>query len=137
MCNKYPFFGRMNIQIYWHDKKITNEYLNKLNLHKNQQIYFQMNIFVQNIQIYSNIRSFAQDCFRLVVHFHILCYFGPILNHFGPMMTIFKHFRKQLKFKYIPYHRYQTNEYTKIFVSINRSQMSIRIYSPWKKLPNI
>ena len=25
-------------------------------------------------------------------NFNILCYFGPILNHFGPIITIFNHF---------------------------------------------
>ena len=46
-------------------------------------------------------------------------------------------FGKQWNFKYIPFHRYWTNEYPNIFVSINRWWMNIRIYSPWKKLTNI
>ena len=40
------------------------------------------------------------------------------------------------KTKYCQY-VYWTNEYPNIFVSINRWQMNIQIYSPWKELTNI
>ena len=90
---------------YW-----TNEYPNifsmirisRMNIQinspwKNLQIFWQMNIFVQNILTYSNIRLYAQDCFGIFGDFHILSYFGPILTHFGPIITIFNNFWETLK----------------------------------------
>ena len=96
-----------------------------------------MNIFVQNIRIYSNIRLFTHDCFGL---FWPFSYFVLCQTHIEPFWTnnyfYFTIFGKQWKFEYIRYHRYWTNEYPNIFVSTNWSRMIIRIYSPWKKFTN-
>ena len=69
-------------------KYITNEYLNKFALEKNQQIFRQMNIFAQ---IYSNIFNYQNICPTLFGNifnkFTIFGNFGPfwtILGHFGP-----------------------------------------------------
>ena len=73
-----------------------NECPNKFALRKSQQIFLRQNIFVQNILIYSNIRLFAQDCFGI---FSYVVLFGPILNHYGPIITIFNHFWGKIKNK--------------------------------------
>ena len=63
--NEYPnIFGMIKISL------IISKYICPW---KNQQIFFRMNIFVQIIWMYLNIRLFSQDCFRLLWHFHILC----------------------------------------------------------------
>ena len=121
-----------------HDKNITNEYPNKF-AHGKIKEYFCEWIYLSKtfecIWISDYFPKIILDYFG---HFHMLCYFVPILNHFGPIikknLTIFG---KQWKFKYIHYHRYWTNEYQNILVSINRWRMNIQIYSPWKKFTNI
>ena len=120
----------------WQDKNITNEYPNKFTHEKTTNIW--MSIFVQNIQMYLNIRLFSQDYFGV---FWPSSYVVLFCTHIEPFWTnnkkIVTIFEKQWKFKYIRYHRYWTNEYPNIFFSINRWKMNIRTYSPWKKLTNI
>ena len=89
-----------------------------------------MNVVVQNIQVYSNIRIITKDWFGLVWQFLYFVWFFTQIELFW---TINYHFGEQWKFKYIRYHRCWTNEYLNIFVSINRSQMNIQIYLAWKK----
>ena len=150
--NEYKFFGRMNIRIYslpyildeWiseyirHDKNITNENPNKFSNEKINEYFCEwiyLSKIFECIRISDYVPNIILDYFG---HFHMLCYFVPILNHFGPIIIFLTIFGKiQWKFKYIRYHRYWTNEYPNIFVSINRWQINIRIYSPWKKLTNI
>ena len=79
----------------WHDKKITNEYPNKFALSKMLEFFLQMNMFVQNIWIYSNIRLFAQDCFGLFWPFSYCVLFWT--HNFGPIITILNHFWETLK----------------------------------------
>ena len=97
-----------------------------------------MNILVQNISMYLKMRLFSQDYFGL---FWPFAYDVLFCTHIEPFWTNNKKrlpiFGKQWKFKYIRYHRYWTNEYPNIFVSINRWQMNIRIYLPWKFFTNI
>ena len=120
-----------------HDKNITNEYPNKF-AHEKISEYFWEWIYLS--KIFECIR--ISDYFPKIIldyfgHFHMLCYFVPLLIHFGPIINDLITFGKQWKFKYIRYHRYWTNEYPNILFSINIWRMNIRIYSPWKKLMNI
>ena len=85
---------------YW-----TNEYSNIFSMIKRSQINIQitlpqektMNNFANEYfhPKYLNIFKYLIICTRLFFffdyfgHFHILCFFGPILNHFGPVISIF------------------------------------------------
>ena len=82
-----------------------------------------MNIFVQNFQIYFDIRLFAQNCFGLFWPFSYVVLFWTHIEPFWTKKNHFKPFlrRKKFQFKYIHYHRYWTNVYPNIFVSIKRS----------------
>ena len=60
---------------------------------QNQRIFLPMNIFVQTIQIYSNIRIFAKYCIKLFWKFLYFVAFGTHIdpfwtnnNHFGPYL---------------------------------------------------
>ena len=58
---------------------------------KNLQIIWQMNIFVQNILTYPNIRLYAQDCFGLFWRF---LYFVLFWTHTNPLGTNNNHLKK-------------------------------------------
>ena len=98
--DKYNFFGQMNIRIYslpqilneWiseymrHDKKNTNEHTNKFAVEKINKYFCEwiyLSKIIKCIQISDNLPMIVLDYFG---YFHILCYFGPILNHFLPII---------------------------------------------------
>ena len=82
--NEYPnIFGmvkrsQMNIRINTPQKKSTNIFANEY-IHAK----------------YSNIFEYQIICPRLF--WTILCYFGPISNHFGPIITICNHFWETIR----------------------------------------
>ena len=82
--DKYKFFGRMNIRINLPQKKSTNIFANEYIRPKYSNV-FEYNIICPR---------FFQDNFG---HFYILCYFGPILNHFGTIITSFNNFWETMK----------------------------------------
>ena len=53
-----------------------------------------------NIQINSpweNLQYMPKIVLEFFGDFHILCYFGPLLTHFGPIITISNNFWETLK----------------------------------------
>ena len=92
----------------------------------NQQIFRQMNIFLQNIQIYLISNFFFPNILKNILAIFIFCVF--LKTQIEPFWTKKNIFGEQSKFEYICSHRNCTNEYPNIFVSITRSQMNIRIY---------
>ena len=107
--DEYQIFGQMNIQIYslpeiwdewkseyiWHGKNITNEYPNKI-AHEKIKEFFCKWIYLPKIFECNRISDyFPKIVFDYFGHFHILCYFGPILKQFAPIITLFNHFWKQ------------------------------------------
>ena len=77
-------------------QRVLLDYL-AVNGGEDDPIFLQINIFLQNIRMKSNIRLFSHDCFGLFWPFSYLRYFGPILNHFGPIKTMFNHFWETMK----------------------------------------
>ena len=93
-----------------------------------------MNTFVQNIQIYLNIRLFALDYFELFWPFSYFVFFWTHIEPFWSNNYHFQPFLENTKFKYICYYRYWTNEYHNIFDIINRSWMNIQFIRLGKKI---
>ena len=60
-----------------------NEYPNKFALEKSMNIFANEYIYVQNILMYSNIRSFGQDCFGLFLPFLYFVLFWIHIESFG------------------------------------------------------
>ena len=96
--------------------------------------YFGKWIYLSQIFKYKNI---CQRLFWTNLAITIFCVFfcfvflNHKLNHFWPLWTMLNHFWATMKIQIHRYcHRYWTNEYPNIFVSI-------WIYSAWKKLTNI
>ena len=132
--DKYNFFGQINIQIYiWHDKKITNKFLNEFALKKSTNIFANEYICPK----YFNILEYQIICPRLFCTILPISFFVLFWTHIKPFWTNNNNFKPFLgnneNSNCICYHRYWTNEYPYIFIIINKSQMNIRIYSPWKK----
>ena len=131
--DEYQIFGQMNIWMYllplildeWifeyirHDKNFTNEYPNKFAHEKSTNIF--ANEYIR--PKYSNVFEYQIIFPRLFLTILAIFIFGVILKSYWSILD--------------QYHRYWTNEYPNIFVSINRWRMNIRIYLPWKKFTNI
>ena len=80
------------------------------------RIFLRMDIFVQNIRMYSNIRLFSHDCFGL---FWPFSYFVLFWTHIEPFWTNNNNFKPFLG----------NNENSNIFAFTDIGRMNIRIYS--------
>ena len=116
---------------YW-----MNEYLNIFGMIKRSWMNIQINLILKKLTTiflneyicpkYTNIFKYLviyTRWFWTILAIFIFCViFDPYKNYFGPILTIFNQFWENW-----------TNIYPNTFVSINKPQMNIGIYLPWKK----
>ena len=146
--DKYDFLVRMNIRMVCYHRYWTNESPTIFGRKKRSQINIQISLpqdkisecigeWIYSLKVFKYIQIsdyLPNIVYEYLGHFHSLCSFLPTLNRFWPKKN---NFWVQWKFKYIHSHIYCTNEYSNMFVSINRSWMIIWTYLPWKKSTNI